>query len=66
MPAPDNEKRVNVRVLMEVTETNADPYFTSELRYVNVRYSDLVEMEKVAAMAAAELNKIGESKVGKK
>jgi hypothetical protein len=55
--------KLNVRILFDVTTAEGKPYHSTELKYVNLSYEHLVQIEQVAAQAIAALAQSGAEKV---
>ena len=58
--------KLNVRILFDVTTAEGKPYHSTELKYVNLSYEALVQIEQVAAQAIAGLAQSGATRVDAK
>ena len=59
------QERVNVKITFTVTTPDGDPFTNAVLEYSDLKYSDLVAMEKIGVAALNELNKFGEQVAAK-
>jgi hypothetical protein len=58
--------KLSVRILFEVTTAEGKPYHSTELKYVNLPYEYLVQIEQVAAQAIVALAQTGAVQVDAK
>ncbi len=54
-----DEQRLNVRVLVEITDAGGKPWYNADNTWANVPQSIVVEMEQVLANASASLVAMG-------
>jgi hypothetical protein len=55
--------KLSVKIMFEVTTADGKPYHSTELKYVNLSYEQMVQIELVAAQAIAALAQSGAEKV---
>lgn len=51
--------KLSVRILFDVTTAEGKPYHSTELKYVNLPYEYLVQIEQIAAQAITALAQTG-------